>query len=212
VPTASATALYRAVLAHRPTESATRSGLDPGVDCPDCGTGLVATYDLEFFTLRCPGCESTVGDFTYPLPKNALDGRTDREVLRAVYDRARAHIGLARRGQCPDCAGTTSVTVRHPDDAGEDRPVEITCDTCTWTVRTGFLLPLLADSRVTGTLSKVGMAVEESYPWELPEPIVVADPPQFDLRFEAEGGVATVAVDDGLDVLATTAERPTGEE
>jgi hypothetical protein len=209
VPTASATALYRAVLAHRPTETPTRSELDPGVDCPDCGGGLAAGYEREFFTLRCPACEGLVGEFTYPFPKNGLEGRTDREVLRAVYDRARAQIGLARRGQCPDCAGTTTVRLRSPGDpSGAEPPVEIACDTCTWTVRTGMLLPLVTDPQVVRVLSAVGIAVEDAFPWELPDPATTGPDGsgRVDLRFEAEGGVAIVSVDQRLEVLAATVE------
>jgi hypothetical protein len=209
VPTASATALYRAVLAHRPTERVTRSELSPDAECPDCDAKLVAGYELDFFTLRCPACESSRGKFSFPLPKNAFEGRTDREALQTVFDRARAHVGLARRGQCPDCAGTTAVSVRLAGTA--EPPVEITCETCTWTVRTGFLLPLLSDSRVTAALSAVGVAVEDTSPLALPAPTTSdAGERQFELRFETDGGVVEVTVDDGLDVLAVTTADRTG--
>ena len=207
VPTASATALYRAVLAHRPTVPPNRTELTPGVACPSCTEDLIATYEQEFFTLSCPGCEDVSGEFTYPLPKNALDGRTDREVLRVVHDRARAHVGLARRGQCPDCTGITTVTVRRDAlESGSDPPVVITCDTCTWRVESGVLLPLLTDAYVTKALADIGVALEDCYLWTLPDPevtVAATDPVQFDISFEGDGGVAVVTVDDGLTVLAT---------
>lgn len=206
LPTASATALYRVVLAHRPTDTSTRSELEPGVSCPACDEPLVAIYEREFFTLRCTSCEGVVDEFTYPLPKNALRDRSDRELLKAVYDRARTHIGLARRGQCPDCAGTTTVIV-NPDsvDTENEPPVRINCDTCSWMVQMGFLLPLLTDARVVRVLSDIGVTIEDAYPWELPNPVikvVSTDPPQFELELEAAGNAATITVDNSLDVLS----------
>lgn len=210
LPTASATALYRAVLAHRPTETSTRSELNPGVSCPVCDEPLVATYEREFFALRCTSCEGIMDEFTYPLPKNALEGRSDQELLKVVYDRARTHIGLARRGQCPACAGTTSVIV-DPDsvDMGDEPPVGISCDTCSWMVQAGFLLPLLTDARVVQVLSAIGLAIEDTYPWELPDPViqvVSTDPPQFALKLEATENSATITVDDSLDVLSVAVD------
>lgn len=210
VPTASATALYRAVLANRPTETAARSELDPDVDCPDCGAALVATYDNEFLTLHCGSCDTTTGDFTFPFAKNGFDGRTDEEVLRAVYQRARSQIGLARTGQCPDCAGTTTVTIRREQLDREGEPsVEITCGTCTWVVETDFLLPLLSDARVTAALVNVGVPVETAYHWELPDPTVTvrsSDPLEVELAIESDDHAATVVVDGDLDVLSAAVD------
>lgn len=211
-PTASATALYRAVLAHRPTSEADRTELTPGVDCPDCGEPLVAVHEGEFFTLRCSACEHVVEGFTYPLPKNALDGRTDEEVLRIVHRRAGAQIGLARTGQCPDCVGGTTVTVQ-ADPGADEQPVAIACDTCSWHVRTGYLLPLLADPRVTRELSAVGVPVTAVYPWELPAPtatLVATDPYRLELRIEADGGTVTLTVDDRLGLVDCTSD-PNGD-
>lgn len=210
VPTASATALYRAVLANRPTEPAARSELDSDAACPDCDEPLVAAYEGDFLTLRCPACDRVVGDFTYPFPKNGLDERTDEEVVRAAYQRARSQVGLARRGQCPDCAGTTTVAIRR-DLLGRDdeHDVEITCDTCTWVVAVDFLLPLLSDARVAAALVDLGVPVETTFSWELPEPTVTvasADPLELELRIESDGGTATVVVDGDLDVRSVTTD------
>jgi hypothetical protein len=215
VPTASATALYRAVLAHRPTETPARTQLDPGIDCPNCGVALVGVYEREFFSLRCDSCDSVVGEFTYPLPKNSLAERTDREVLEAVYDRAREHIGLARRGQCPDCGGTTTRDVEVSAITETESPVRIDCDTCTWTVRTGFLLPFLTDARVLAALDGVGVAVEDCSPWELPEPTAMvtgADPVQVDLVVTAGEGEVTITIDNDLSVQETRTDCRASEQ
>jgi DNA-binding transcriptional ArsR family regulator len=213
VPTASATALYRAVLAHRPTVEADRTELTPGVDCPDCGEPLVGIHEGGFFTLRCRACEGVVDGFTYPLPKNALDGRTDEAVLRVVNRRGRSQIGLARTGQCPDCVGRTTVTVRADDAGTDEQPVGIACDTRSWHVRTGYLLPLLADPRVTRALSGVGLPVTETYPWALPTPtatVTGTDPYRLDLRIEGDGGTVTLTVDDELG-LRDIVSSPAGD-
>jgi DNA-binding transcriptional ArsR family regulator len=215
VPTASATALYRAVLAHRPTETTDRTRLDPGIDCPECGAKLAGVYEREFFSLRCDSCDGTVGTFTYPLPKNGLAERTDREVLEAVYDRAREHVGLARRGQCPDCGGATTRTVETSVITGTESPVHINCDTCTWTVRTGFMLPFLTDARVLAALSAVGVTVEECFPWELPDPtatVTDTEPVQIDLVVMTDEGEVTITIDNKLSVRGIRTDRQASEQ
>jgi hypothetical protein len=57
-----------------------------------------------------------------------------------------------------------------PSHGDTEPPVETTCETCTWTVWTGFLLPLLSDTRVTAALSAVGVAVEDASPLALLAP------------------------------------------
>ncbi|WP_435365922.1 DUF7351 domain-containing protein [Haloarchaeobius sp. DYHT-AS-18] len=214
VPTASATALHRAVLANRPTESVSRHEFDTSVACPECDGPTTLTYDREFFSLRCPSCDELVGGFTYPFPKNGLRNRTDEVVFETVYDRARTQVGLARRGQCPDCAGTTTVTV---DPAALDRdgafPVGISCETCTWVVESGFYLPLLSHARVAAGLLEIGLPVEEAYHWDLPTPtttVVRTDPLELELRIAGPEGTATIVVDGTLAVTSVTTSRGHG--
>jgi hypothetical protein len=216
VPTASATALYRAVLAHRPTQPSAQSELTFEAACPECQEPLGGTYERSFLTVRCPACESPRAHFTYPLPQKALEDRTDDELLATVSERARSEIGLARTGQCPDWAGTTTTTVC-PDERGTpgEPPVEISCTTCTWLVRTGVLLPLLSDARVTSTLLDLGVAVEASFPWELPEPsasIASTDPRKIALQIDTERGAVTVLVDGSLSVESVTLNGGVSEQ
>ena len=201
VPTASATALYRAVLANRPTEEATPTLADPDVACPDCESSLTATHERGFFTLDCPACEGFTGRFSYPFPKNGLDGRTGEEILRAVSRRARAEIGLARAGQCPDCAGPTTVRL-----VGETHDVEISCESCRWLVEVGYLLPLLSDTRVISALTDIGVPVESSYFWELPDPAISTGPETVELAFESDDRTAAITVTDDLDVLSVSVD------
>lgn len=110
VPTAAVTALYRAVLAHRPTDrlAVDRTAIDS--TCPRCEGTVVLRYERGFVTVECSACEEWPG-FTYPFPKNGIDERDPDAVVRATARRARYHAGLARTGQCPFCAGSTAVDV-----------------------------------------------------------------------------------------------------
>ena len=203
VPTASATALYRAVLAHRPTAATRRSELTLETECPVCGSNPVGVYERQFLTLQCEACRATLTEFSYPLPENALDGRTGEAVFEATYDRARAEIGLARRGQCPDCAGHTATTVVLDDLDGKEPRVEIGCHTCSWHVHSGVVLPLLSDARFAGALVEAGAAVEEAYPWELPDAetsVRSREPTELTVVVDCEDGTVSAVVDANLRV------------
>ena len=208
VPTASATALYRAVLATRPTEEATRTTLDPAADCPACGVPLTGTYEAGFVSVTCPACASPRAAFTYPFPQNGLDGRTDAEVFTALDRRVRAEVGLARSGQCPDCAGEMAVTVT-PEalDLPDEAPVELACKTCTWQVSVDPLTPLLSEPRVTTALREVGIPVETTSVWELPTPTVTdnsEESPALRLEVTHDGTTARIDVDNELQVVGVS--------
>lgn len=203
VPTASATALYRSVLAMRPTAAPARTDLAVDSDCPDCGSGLSALYEHGFFVVRCPACEHTVDEFTIPFPVNGLADRTDAEVVAAVHQRTRHHVSLGRTGQCPHCAGTTTTTVL-PDDAPND--VRISCDTCSWLVVVPFLFALGAEPRVGGALAALGLSPDDHYMWELPAPTVTEADGRYVLSVEAAGATATLRVDDDLAVRSVTVD------
>ena len=203
VPTASATALYRAILATRPTEDAERSTIAVEDACPDCGGSLSGTYEGSFLTVHCEDCGTTPGGFTYPFPKNGLAGRDDAAVLEAVSRRASQHIELARSGQCPFCAGRTAVAL----DCDADLPVEIECDTCSFVVAVTFLQALKTVPRVTAAL--VALGIERDGAWDLPESTATVrtdDPLEIEVTIESDGRTAEVVVDQRLDVLSVTVD------
>jgi hypothetical protein len=202
VPTAGATALYRAVLAHRPTEETTRTDeLDES--CPVCGEDLVERYERSFLTLTCPDCDWP--GVTYSFPVNGLRGRTGDEHRRALENRTAHHLGLARTGQCPYCAGLVAVTFDHSADwTGDTGPsaVELSCETCTWEVVVGALVPLQFEPRVTAALSTVGvdsLPVDSQVETSASRSI---DPFRLELRVETDEGTVTVVADDELNVHA----------
>jgi hypothetical protein len=216
VPTASATALYRAVLATRPTAQPTRTTLDPEADCPACGGSLAGRYEDGFVSVTCPACASSQAAFSYPFPQNGLDGRTDAEVFAALDRRVRAEVGLARSGQCPDCAGEMAVTVT-PEafDATDEAPVELTCETCTWQVSVDPLTPLLSETRVASALFEIGIPVETSKAWELPTPTVTDTSEESSaLRLEVthDGMTARIDVDRDLQVVDVSVTDASGAE
>lgn len=215
VPLASATALYRAVLGNQPTASVDRTDFALETPCPECETGLMASYEKEFLSVTCQSCESRVAQFTYPLPKNGLTNRDAQEIVRTVHRRARYHVGLARTGQCPFCAGCTAIDIRI-DDPDTEFEVEMTCDTCTFLIQVDLLFSLLLDSRVAGALLELGVPVESAYKWELPTPatrVESRDPLRIVLDIQVDDRTASIVVDGGLAVHGVTVDgNPVGPD
>ncbi len=203
LPTAAATALYRAVLAHRPTEETTRTGTfeEP---CPECGGGVVERYERSFLTYECTDCEDWPG-VTYSFPANGLRGRTGPERRQAVVHRAGYHVGLARAGQCPFCAGRVEVAFDPATDWAEQEGsalVELGCDTCTWRVVVSVLTPLQFEPRVAAALTTVGVdpPLAEPHTVETSVERISEDPVRRAVTVESDGGAVTVVVDDELAV------------
>lgn len=207
VPTASATALYRAVLAHRPTDRFEYESAPIEASCPACGSTPRVRYERGFLSVDCDDCSAWVG-FTYPYPQNGVKGREPDDLLEAVHARVRHDLGLAREGQCPDCAGTTTVDLRLEAVDDDDHWVTIECDTCTFVVGMDLFSVALTDDRVASALREAGVDLE-SYQWELPggpTRIESREPPALAVDVEGEAGTVTVVVDDALDVRSVERE------
>lgn len=194
VPTASVTALYRTVLAHQPTAEFDYDPTEIDASCPGCDAALVLWYERGFVSVDCNDCD-WIG-FTYPFPRLGFDGRDADAVARAVTRRARHHIAMAAEGQCPFCAGTTTVDPRV--DAVDDAEywIEIDCDACSYTVGTAPLATVLYDERVVAALEEIGVG-REPYDWELPVATVGVesrDPVRLALEIDGDHGTATVVV------------------
>jgi len=206
VPTASATALYRAVLAHRPTADTERQEFSVSLDCPLCGSSVTAVHERGFFSVDCTACDDWRG-FTYPFPSNGFESRTGDEIAEAVKRRATHHVSLARSGQCSYCAGTTAVDVlADAIKTDEGHTVEISCDTCTFFVGVSLFFPLVYDARVGAALAELGVDIE-SHEWELPEPttsLQSRDPLRATVEIESDEGTATIVVDRDLTVCSVT--------
>ena len=205
VPTAAVTALYRAVLAHRPTERFAHEPTPIDSACPRCGDQAVLRYERGFVTVACSACEEWPG-FTYPFPKHGFADRNADAVARATAHRARHHVGLARTGQCPFCAGTTTVDL-HLED--ETDVVEISCDSCTFLVGVEPLVALRQDGRVAAALADIDVSLERP-DWEVPTPttrVESRDPIRVALTVAGDEGTATIIVDGSLSVRSVDVDR-----
>jgi len=203
VPTASATALYRAVLAHRPTESIDRTG-ELDTPCPHCGGTLVEEYERSFFTLDCTECDGWDG-MTYSFPQNGLRGRRGEQRYRAVARRAASDIGLAQTGQCPDCAGHIAVDI-DPDWVDDTEPaVTMTCETCSWTVGVNALTAVQFVPEVARSLDTLGLEqpfLEHRLADLVTDSTRLSDPPRIEMQVETADGAVRVVVDEDLSVVS----------
>lgn len=209
VPTAAATALYRAVVAHQPSQDADRTHFEVGSECPSCGAALVGTHERGFLSVDCSSCNDWVG-FTYPFPRNGFNNRSDDEVVRAAHKRCKHHLELARSGQCPFCAATTSIEVQEEAIKEGDEPaVTIECTSCSFIIGSRILFLLLLNTPVTAVLSDAGIGVEQ-YEWELPEATVCIssqEPLRIRVNLEGEGGEVTLVVDEYLNVCSIRIDK-----
>ncbi|WP_238709350.1 winged helix-turn-helix domain-containing protein [Natronorubrum halophilum] len=160
VPTASATALYRTVLAHRPTEAFEFEPRSLEAACPDCGSPLVLRYDRGFVSIDCDACEEWIG-FTYSFPQNGFASHGSDAVLDAIDNQVRCDIEVAGRGQCPDCVGSMTVDLRIDAIERGDHRVELACNTCSFIVGTDLLSAMVGDDRVASALRSVGINPEQ---------------------------------------------------
>jgi hypothetical protein len=201
-PTASAVALYRAVVANRPTESISE-GFDVEANCPNCEAPMQSRYEQEYLTVECTECTAVWG-ITYGFPKNGVVVRPDDDVFEALYDRLMYHVGLARTGQCPSCAGVTEVTVPRDRLDGERVPTaEMTCGTCSWLATVDVASALQFDPRVASALAELGAApveTEGEIPTAVTGRVRSESPFRATVDLETDGGGATVVVDGDLDV------------
>jgi hypothetical protein len=211
VPTASAIALYESMVANRPTETVPD---DFSVDekCPNCESRLRGEYEQEFLSVNCPNCDLFWGA-TYRFPKNGLTVREGENVFAVLYDRMMYHVGLARTGQCPSCAGNTSVVVpRERLDRDSTPTVELSCGTCSWFVTIDILSALQFEPQVTNAMFEIGLPLSESSSMQTTEQalpdisgrIDSENPLRATIAIHSGDDVAKIVVDDCLEVLSTT--------
>jgi hypothetical protein len=212
VPTASAVALYQAVVANRPTESVPVD-IDLESSCPGCEAGLTWRYEQEYLTIECEACDLFWG-LTYRFPKNGLLSREGEGVYEALYDRMMHHIGLARTGQCPACAGLIERALPRERLDGTATPtVEFDCETCSWHATVDIVSALQFEPRVMRALFEIGVPLDTTSGTRATEQILpdVAAQPRSDsgrvlVEVEAVDGTATITIDETLAVESVTVE------
>jgi len=130
-----------------------------------------------------------------------------------VEKRAMYHIGLARTGQCPKCAGHVERMIPRDRLDGERTPtVEMDCETCSWIVTIDVLNALQFDPQVAAGLRDLGLDLDEEYDTEslVPEltgELTSTDPDRVTVTIETAERTGTITIDDSLDVLSVTVER-----
>jgi len=209
VPTASAIALYEAMVANQPTETISA---DFSIDerCPNCESELRGEYQQEFLSVDCPACDLFWGA-TYRFPKNGLTVRDGENVFESLYDRMMHHVGLARTGQCPSCAGLTNVVIPRKRLDGDSTPtVELSCETCSWFVTIDIVSAVQFEPRVTNALFEIGLPLGESHNMRTTEQVLPdvtgniesESPLHAKITISFEGDIAEFVVDNELDVLS----------
>jgi len=204
VPTASAVALFQAVVANRPTESVAVD-VDLEAPCPACGVDLSWRYEQEYLTIECASCEQFWG-LTYRFPKNGLLTQDSEDVYEALYDRMMHHVGLARTGQCPACAGVVERAI--PDERLDGSAIptaELDCGTCSWHATVDIVSALQFEPRVMRALFEIGVSLESGT--QATEAVLrtvsgrtSAESNQVVVEIETDEGRATVVVDETLAV------------
>ncbi|SFS92154.1 DUF7351 domain-containing protein [Halostagnicola kamekurae] len=213
VPTAGAIALYEAVIANRPTESIPVN-FDIDESCPSCASGLQGKYEQGFLTVECSECDLFWGA-TYRFPKNGLAVREGESIYEALYDRMMHHIGLARTGQCPSCAGITNGTMPRDRLDGESTPTaELTCQTCSWFVTVDIVSALQFEPQVTNALLELGIPLSESSSMRATEQVLSNvtgrvssdDPFHATIRITYDEAVAEITIGHELRVRSVAIE------
>ena len=207
VPTASAIALYEAMVANRPTDPKP-VGITIDKRCPNCQSRLRGQYEQEYLTIECPACDLFWGA-TYRFPKNGIAVREGEGVYEALYDRMMYHVGLARTGQCPSCAGVVDVTIPLERLDGNLTPtVEMSCETCSWLATVDILSALQFEPRVTKTLLEIGIPLTESSSMQATEKILPSvtgqveseDPFTATIVIPYDDITAKIVIDESLNV------------
>lgn len=207
VPTASAVALFRAILANRPTVEATETEF--GAVCPACSSPVTARYEQERLIVDCPDCEEWWG-LSYPFPKHGLENHAD-DLLTALSDRAHHDVSLARTGQCPACAGRVDATIpRDTLDGERDPTVEFACGACLWEATIDALNALRFEPRVAAALVELDVLPdgEASDDPQMTGRVESESPFRAVIDIETETGHASIVVDGTLDVHSVTVDSP----
>ena len=206
VPTRSAIALYRTVLATQPTADEAAADLDIDASCPACDRPVQARYLQGVLVLDCPHCTDWWG-LQYPFPRHGITGRTGPELFDALTQRAIHDVGLARTGQCPDCAGHTTVELAGLDGTAVPT-AQFTCRTCSWIAAVDVLNALRSHPQVASVLNAVGLIPGSGTDDTMAvtgEPVTDTD--QIRLTIHGPAGCETVVVDETLSVVATGTDK-----
>jgi len=186
--------------------------------CPDCGGGLVATYEEELASVECTECTVKVTQFS--VPPGILDGYEAVE-YPAVFDRwIKSVLFQSTRGFCRLCMGRLRPRVTETSLAGEDVDVisvvgaVFECDRCGATSQTVLSGALMDRPEIVSFAHDHGIDLWRTPMWELDwmttadTEIRSEDPVQAHLTYELDDERLELTVDDDLDVVSVERSRP----
>jgi predicted RNA-binding Zn-ribbon protein involved in translation (DUF1610 family) len=186
-----------------------RAEIDPfdiGGSCFDCGSTLEARYETDQFVVRCPNCENTVLQFTFP--PGVLEGRTHEERAEASSHWIRAQLSFTVNGICPNCAGviTHSLTMEsehHNREVG----LEYDCERCNHHATSTVALHLSYHPAVIAFHDDHGINLSEefwdSYVWSGGEYTTVRseDPWRISLTIPLADDELKLVIDEDLNIV-----------
>lgn len=183
--------------------------------CFACGGSLRAIYEDERLAIACTDCGQRHGEYSFP--PGGLNDRTLEEVAEAFDHRVRHLHCLAADGVCPECNGRMETRVREDGECclGVAVRFDHECQQCGHTLCSAAGLRLLDHSETVSFHRERGVHLDERPYWTLPwcvsdqyTHVVERDPYVLEVRIPLSGDELRVRLDDDLDVLETTVERP----
>ncbi len=192
--------------------------------CPLCGAPVAATYEDQWFRIKCTGCPGLFGDqtprgtlFLASFPAGGLAARSPTNALDAGLYRCALDVMYLMYGVCRECAGPVGSAVSVCEDhtggscesCGTPFPVwaEMRCETC------GFAKRLPIEMFVAGLVLASGVADDEQadldglsfersfeFLQSRVETAVSRDPLAVAITIETGGGPVTVTVDEEMHV------------
>jgi DNA-binding transcriptional ArsR family regulator len=206
---------FRFAVAGLLTDAVSLSSFETDSPCGDCGAALEAHAPAgQLLFLDCPDCGAR--QMGTGLPPHAA--RSDRDILRVVDARERAHGSLFDDGVCPWCSGRVRAAL-HPrphDDAGVRRtqpPVTYLCTDCGGVRFPNVGQAVATHPAVVGFLQRHTDGPRSRRLWEWPfvsssdrASLTSTDPPRAEVRVAGDDG-AVLRVTVGPDASVTSVEQ-----
>lgn len=195
-------AITTAVLAGTYTERGEFGPAEISGSCPYCGVeALRATYEEEWMTVTCQGCETSL--VRYPFPPGAIVDGSVTETMDAFDAYVRSQMQLSHEGVCPSCYESMGVVV-DGDAVPDDEAVACVCGRCGNRIYPFLGVVALEDARVQAFCHEHDIPLEGRF-WELSAIITEPISPEgtdrpLAIDIGADGATLRVEIDDELSV------------
>lgn len=175
--------------------------------CAACGAELVATYEDETVSIRCPVDDGVSTSFGFP--PGAFEDRTTEELIEAFDDWLFHVLGLIADGICYNCAGKMSGvftresrTLRHEEFVG----IRFACARCADSAVMSVTTYLLFHPAVRSFHYNHGVDLSSIPAWtldvalEYTVDVISEDPWTVETVFDVDGDQVTLFIEDDLTV------------